>query len=325
MIFNAYSIHTIILEFTLIKLKTICAAAVLTAILCIGTKNFVRAETPPAVPVTTVEAETLIETPVIKTNAQDMGGAESKAVTDMPDKVIDESANIPIKKEIDLNVPPPPEKPIPEIGDSLTVLELFSTQACTFCPKADALMKQLIKKKNLIALSCHIDYFDVAEGSLSQPICSTRQIAYEGALNAGPKYTPQMVINGRYDAIGYLVSELDDAFLQAQKTTLEKIKVKKIKNKNFELTLPDLALAEYKIWLVVFDNPRTIMVADGANRGKEMTYYNIVSKAGFLGNWNGNGKPLKFDAKMDDMSKGFAVLVHDAKTQHILAAGQYLK
>ncbi len=306
-------------------LSFIRATSVLTAILCIGIISSAPAETPPAVPVISVEAETLIETPITKPNASDLGGAESEAVTDTPDTIIDESANLPVKKQVDLNVPPPPEKPLPEISDDLTVLELFSTQACTFCPKADSLMKQLIKKKNLIALSCHIDYFDVEQGSLSQPICSTRQTAYEGALNTGPKYTPQMVINGRYDAIGYLVTELDEAFLQAQKTKLEKVKIKKIENKNFELTLPDLALGEYKIWLMVFDKPRTIMVADGANRGKEMTYYNIVSKAGFLGNWRGGGKTLKFDAKMDDTSKGFAVLVHDAASQHILAAGQYLK
>ena len=46
-----------------------------------------------------------------------------------------------------------------------TVIELFSSQACMFCPKADALLDVLALKDNVIALACHVDYFDLREGS----------------------------------------------------------------------------------------------------------------------------------------------------------------
>lgn len=278
----------------------------------------VYAQNPPAVPAPIVEVESLLDMPPAINEDVDI-------VIETPSVIIDYDAQPDPLKAISTDVPAPPEKPIPEISDDLTVLELFSTQACTFCPKADALMKQLIKKKNLIALSCHIDYFDVEEGSLSQPICSTRQVAYEWSLGAGPKYTPQMVVNGRYDAIGYLVSELDEAFLRAQAIKLQPLKIKKRKDNLFDLILPDLEVRKYNIWLLVFDNPHTVTVATGANRGKEMTYYNVVSKAGFLGKWKGVAKTLKFDAKLEPTSKGFAILVHDEETNHIIAAAQYLK
>jgi hypothetical protein len=275
-----------------------------------------EAQNPPAVPAPKVEVDILSEMP---------SDTSAAPAIETPSVVIDDDAKAAQVKKNLANVPTPPEKPIPEIGEDLTVLELFSTQACTFCPKADALMKQLIKKKNLIALSCHIDYFDVKEGSLSQPICSTRQVAYESSLGSGPKYTPQMVVNGRYDAIGYLVNELDEAFIRAQESKIQPIEVEKRKDKLFDLVLPDIEVKKYKIWLMVFDNPRTITVADGANRGKDMTYYNVVSKAGFLGNWKGQAKTIKFDAKLDPTSKGFAVLVQDEETNHVAAATQYLK
>lgn len=278
-----------------------------------------HAQNPPAVPPVAVEAESLSDMPAaVSEQAGD-------TIIETPDVVIDSDAEPDPMASISADVPAPPEKPLPEIGDDLTVLELFSTQACTFCPKADALMKQLIKKKNLIALSCHIDYFDVEIGSLSQPICSTRQIAYEQSLGSGPKYTPQMVINGSYDAIGYLASELDEAFIRAQENKIHPLEVEKRKDGLFDLNLPDLDIHKYKIWLLVFDNPRTLQVASGANRGKEMTYYNVVSKAGFLGNWKGAARTVKFDAKLEPVSKGFAILVHDEETNQIVAATQYLK
>lgn len=267
-----------------------------------------HAQNPPAVPVVSVEAEELIETPVTK--------------------IIEEDKQEPVQKKAlpKKKSSAPSSKQIPDLNDKhLMVLELFSTQACTFCPKADAMMKHLIGRKNLITLSCHIDYFDVKEGSLSQPICSTRQAAYETSLDGGPKYTPQMVMNGRYDAIGYLLNEVEDAFARAELEPPHPLKIKKDNERVYTLTLPDIELGEYKIWLLVFDKPHTLNVADGANRGKEATYYNVVSNAGYLGPWNGAAKSLQFYPRMGEMAKGFAVLAHDAKTNHIVAAAKYIK
>ncbi len=269
----------------------------------------VYAQSPPAVPVVGVEAQSLAPLPVLPISEDD------KSPLPKDSRYISQP-----------EIPRPDVKPVLDIGkDQLAVLELFSTQACTFCPKADAMMEQLADRKQLIALSCHIDYFDVAQGSLSLPICSTRQVAYEASLNGGPKYTPQMVVNGRYDAIGYLLNRVEDAFARAREAPLTAVKITRGDMGLFTLNLPDLEMGDYKIWLLVFDKPRTIEVAEGANRGRDITYYNVVSNAGFLGNWDGAHKSLKFDAKMHEMAKGFAVLIHDAKTNHIIAAAKYLK
>ncbi len=288
------------------------------AVILLGISGPVLAENLPAVPVTNVSSEELVSAPPSSISTDDVS---------TPEEAVDIPINAPISPtEGQPTVTPRPYlKPSPETGGELKVLELFSTQACTFCPKADNLMKQLVKRPNLIALSCHIDYFDVAEGSLALPICSTRQKAYETSLGVGPKYTPQMVVNGRYDAIGYLLTELDEALAHAEATKISEIKIKKVENSLFTLEMPEDQIGAYKTWLLVFDKPHAIQVASGANRGKEMTYYNVVSKAGFLGAWDGKSKTLKFDAKMDDKSKGFAILTHDESTNHIIAAGQFLK
>src|SRR5690606_6242302 len=95
------------------------------------------------------------------------------------------------------------------------IIELFSSQACAFCPRADRLLADLAQQVHVIALACHVDYFDVRSGALSQPFCSERQNWYMRALRGGPNYTPQMVVQGRYDAIGYDMPAVTHALRRA--------------------------------------------------------------------------------------------------------------
>ena len=202
-----------------------------------------HADTPPAVPVTAVEAETLAgfgdalpdaeledtpePEPLRHSDKENISDKIMKSIfflnQDKPDleqtdqaqepKIVKPVSEVPeVQEELYVGSPvvtaKQPERPdfdtlIKGAGGGPVVLELFSTQACTFCPRADALMADLVDHPSLIALSCHVDYFDVEVGSRALPVCSSRQISYEGAMKHGPKYTPQMVFNGRLNAIGY--------------------------------------------------------------------------------------------------------------------------
>lgn len=254
---------------------------------------------PPAVPVTEVQVETLEPPPGLA--APDK---QQTAALERPQGQTTPNAN------------------------TLVVVELFSSQACVFCPKADALLGELTKAENVLALSCHVDYFDVKTGSLSHPFCSTRQIAYESTLRAGPKYTPQIVINGRYDAVGYLKEDVLTAIRRARKAqVLIEPEVRQESDlQTFTLILPEMAAAQdsiYKIYILNFDSPHEIKVAEGGNKDKAMTYYNIVSNVGILGDWAGEAKSLKFNPKMSKKASGFAVLINDQKSGVIIGAAQY--
>ncbi len=217
----------------------------------------------------------------------------------------------------------PPIKPVVmSKGKGFYVLELFSSQACTFCPKADAMMEAYASQPHMIALSCHIDYFDVKAGSLSLPVCSARQGAYELSLGGGPKYTPQMVVNGRVDAIGYLPKKIAEAFAVVRKSPISALPIERISGGLYRADLPALAADQYNVWLFVYQKPKTVSVKDGGNKGKSLTYYNVVSKAGFLGKWDGGARALKFDAKLNKESKGFALLVQRASDNDVVLAAK---
>lgn len=83
------------------------------------------------------------------------------------------------------------------------ILELFTSQGCSSCPPADALLSDLGARPGVIALAYHVDYWDDLgwKDPYSSPQWSARQAELSGALGAG-LYTPQLVVNGRAQVVG---------------------------------------------------------------------------------------------------------------------------
>ena len=94
-----------------------------------------------------------------------------------------------------------------------TVLELFTSQGCSSCPSADALLKSYAQRPGVIALSLSVDYWDHLgwKDTLASPKNTARQKAYAKALGTGNVYTPQIVINGVAETIGSNKSEIEKA------------------------------------------------------------------------------------------------------------------
>ena len=222
-----------------------------------------------------------------------------------------------------------PLEKLDTLNNAMITIELFSSQACVFCPKADAFMQKFIDNDKIVALSCHVDYFDVKKGSFALPGCSLRQETYEGALNAGPKYTPQMVIDGDQNVVGYRRPDVWRALDKAMEHPVASASLLPVDGHNghYELSLPDISAGTqkppYNIVLFVYDRPKTKKVADGANRGRTITYYNVVSQIKSLGTWDGMQKTVSFSIEAAEQNKGLAVLAQRQDNDEIVAAAKY--
>lgn len=86
------------------------------------------------------------------------------------------------------------------------VLELFTSEGCSSCPPAEALLEQIQQEAEglpVYILAYHVDYWDHQgwRDPFSDAAFTNRQYAYSQRLSA-QVYTPQLVINGTEEGVG---------------------------------------------------------------------------------------------------------------------------
>src|SRR5258708_19012238 len=84
------------------------------------------------------------------------------------------------------------------------VVELFTSQACSSCPPADALLRELSRRSDVIALGFHVAYWDGPgwKDPFSSASSTERQRSYARLFGQHQVYTPQMVVNGAREMVG---------------------------------------------------------------------------------------------------------------------------
>jgi len=166
-------------------------------------------------------------------------------------------------------------------GEPRALLELFTSQGCSSCPPADRLVGQLANDPSLIALSVPIDYWDYLgwRDTLANPAHSARQRAYARARGDGQVYTPQIVVNGAADALGSDQAAIERAITQTDhKTEAMSLPVTLAVNNgalNVSVAVSDKAPAA-EVWLCPIAKVVAVAIGRGENRGRTITYHNVV-------------------------------------------------
>lgn len=93
--------------------------------------------------------------------------------------------------------------------DNITIVELFTSEGCSSCPPADALLRQIHQKQSstgelIVGISEHVTYWNRLGWSdpYSDDTFTDRQNRYAIRLSPDGPYTPQMVVNGRQQFVG---------------------------------------------------------------------------------------------------------------------------
>lgn len=109
------------------------------------------------------------------------------------------------------------------------IVELFTSEGCSSCPPADALLVKLnqqdIPGVQVIALGQHVDYWNRLGWSdrFSSAKFSNRQNVYSNQFGLDSVYTPQMVVNGHVQFVGNDTSQARRAINAAAHQPLKAI------------------------------------------------------------------------------------------------------
>src|SRR3954451_22950703 len=96
----------------------------------------------------------------------------------------------------------------PKLGPSPVVVELFTSQGCSSCPPADALIHDIANdpamRGRVIPLAFHVDYWDSLgwRDPFSSSEWTQRQARYARTMRLSSAYTPQAVVNGTREFVG---------------------------------------------------------------------------------------------------------------------------
>ena len=185
------------------------------------------------------------------------------------------------------------------------VVELFTSQGCSSCPPADALLGQLADKPGVVALSYSVDYWDYLgwRDTLGSPANSERQRAYAKARGDGRVYTPQMVVDGVTHVNGGDEAAVHAAVASAEKRLAE-VKVPVSMRADGDTLIVDIGAAPEKsdrragtVWLAIAKEVEKVEVARGENRGRALSYHHPVRELSPIGMWHGDPITLRLPLK----------------------------
>jgi hypothetical protein len=185
------------------------------------------------------------------------------------------------------------------------VVELFTSQSCSSCPPADALLGELARRRDVVALGFHISYWDGPgwKDPFSSQSSTDRQRAYARLFRLAQVYTPQMIVDGAREMVGSNRDQVLAALRDARPETIAPV--------TFAADRRSVAIGagdgRGNVLLVRFAQKRTTRVAGGENARRTLQDANGVQMLTALGSWNGSALSFAIEPLAD--GEGLAVLV----------------
>jgi hypothetical protein len=201
--------------------------------------------------------------------------------------------------------------PLLYAGERPIVVELFTSEGCSSCPPADALLAELAGRQDVLALSFHVDYWDRLgwKDPFSSPEATRRQHGYAELLGLATVYTPQMVVDGRWQAVGSDRSEVEQALGSARRSRDGVPIALAVDHGRAQITLEQSGngfVAD--LLLIGFDRQHVTAVSRGENGGRTLSHVDVVRSIEQIGQFDG-GRRAAFEVPIRSPSDRVAAIL----------------
>ncbi|HYD06694.1 MAG TPA: DUF1223 domain-containing protein [Reyranella sp.] len=206
-------------------------------------------------------------------------------------------------------------------------VELFTSQGCSSCPAADAMLGKLARRADIVALSFHIDYWDYIgwKDRFASKETTERQRGYARTLRQKYIYTPEMVVDGRVHQPGVNDSQVEamlaDARRQSTIRTTPILKRRPDRSLRIELAAAKLD-GPADVTFFAYDRRHATPVERGENKGRRLDNFNVVRRLETLGRWQGAETHWTVAADRFEPEQGLAVIVQQPDHGPVLGANK---
>jgi hypothetical protein len=203
------------------------------------------------------------------------------------------------------------------------VVELFTSQGCPNCVKANALLANLSQRDEVVALSFAVDYWDYLgwRDTFAMPAFTERQYTYGKALKSPRVYTPQIIVDGRKIYRGVRQSNVRKAVdkrLHDMDSQAPDVQAHLNEKGELVLDINGPAATNVSVWLAAYTpGEQTVEVKAGENKGKQLVQVNMVAGLTKLADWTGGHTRMVLPMPEEG---GCAILLQAGNQGHILAA-----
>ncbi len=228
-------------------------------------------------------------------------------------------------------LPMTPNADVPSAGNVPVVVELFTSEGCSSCPSADAALRDLETSQSVpgvevIALGQHVDYWNRLgwKDPFSSAQFTERQREYAKGFGEG-SYTPQAVVNGRYEFVGSQRNTLAETVLKAAKAPHATVTLTRAANNALAVSVANLPAGTKPadVLLALTETGLSSQVGRGENSGRLLRHASVVRALRPLGTVAADGTfattaPLSLDGQWKTANLRAVVLVQEHASHHIV-------
>lgn len=186
---------------------------------------------------------------------------------------------------------PAPKGPLVAAGAAPVLLELFTSQGCSSCPPADALAEKLAAQPGLVVITRPVTYWDSIgwKDTLGRESNTTlqRDYARRGLAGTNGVYTPQLVVDGRFGAVGSHADDVAGGVRQYGGNHGAVIAVAKADAGGYTASLSGAGNGKAELVLVAVTAKIDVAIGSGENGGRRVTYANVLRAEEKLSDWQG--------------------------------------
>jgi hypothetical protein len=164
------------------------------------------------------------------------------------------------------------------------LVELFTSEGCSSCPPADQLLTKLEKTQpSLIVLSEHVTYWNGIgwKDPFSSNDSTRRQADYVNRLHLDSSYTPQMVVNGRYEFVGSDAGAAAQAIQKAAANATTPVTISDLQTMQNKVSFAvetGAVAKDAQLLLVLAQDEGMQHVANGENGGRTLRHVQIARR-----------------------------------------------